>query len=232
MTTETTYTITPQGVYRNPPPVFVGSVPELGKLFAEAAPTSCPNIFGDATHLQIYRNRYYVVQRLDQLRISTHFSVDHENPEECFPVFVPTQDSLLMTRSWTPPDNMRLFLGFVCAPPRTSASWAMEETYLFATSPDYTGTWRLPLPNVYEDSRVCMGATAPTLCGTLQGLVESARAHFDEASWNTDLLHGQAPSASRLFRFNTNPGAPAREATKQWDILCHRVNHPTLNYFQ
>ena len=232
MNTETNYIITPQGVYRNRPPEFMGELSDLGKLIADTAPVSCPYVFSGGACLQIYRNRYYVAQRLDQLRIATHYSVDYANPEECFPVFIPTTDSLLMSRVWTPPVNMRLFLGFVCEPPGgANAQWRLKDTYLFATSHTYSGNWRLPLPNVYEDARVCMGSTAPTLNDTLQGLVEAARAHFDEASWNTDLLHNQAGNASRLFRFNTNPETPAREATQIWADYCSRVNHLTLEYF-
>lgn len=233
MTTETSYTITPQGVFRNRQPEFLGELSDLGKLIADTAPVSCPSVFSGGSNLQIYRNRYYVAQRVDQLRIATHYSGDPANPEQCFPVFIPTPDSLPMVRVWTPPENMQLFLGFICEPPAgANALWKLKDTYLFATSPTYTGTWRLPLPNVYEDSRVCMGPTAPTFNNTLQGLVEAARAHFDEASWNTDLLHNQANNASRLFRLNTNPHTPPLSATLYWDNLCSRVNHQALEYFQ
>lgn len=104
----------------------------------------------------------------------------------------------------------------------------IRECYLAATSGS-NKTYRIPLSNIYDDCRICMGDTwngkqQPTLPQAL----EAALAQFLNSPWNSDLSKVRSKSDA-FFRFNPeNEGLVTLPVNGQWNNLCERVSVPAL----
>lgn len=100
--------------------------------------------------------------------------------------------------------------------------------YLAATSAT-NRTYRIPLSNVYDDCRICMGddwneKSKPTLPQVL----DAALSQFLNSPWNSD-LRKTTEKSDAFFRFNpTDGGFETLPANGQWNKLCERVNVPAL----
>lgn len=98
------------------------------------------------------------------------------------------------------------------------------ECYLAATS-NTNKTYRIPLSNVYDECKICMGdfnRDHPTL----QQTVDAALEQFLTSPWNSDLKKSSEKSDA-FFRFKPeNAGFETLPIVGQWNNLCERVEHP------
>jgi hypothetical protein len=105
------------------------------------------------------------------------------------------------------------------------------ECYLVATS-STNKMYRIPLANVYDDCKICMGdqwngRSQPTLPAAL----DAALQQFLNSPWNSDLKRSPEKSDA-FFRFKpVNDGFETLPVDGQWSNLCERVAAPVdLDY--
>jgi hypothetical protein len=234
MNIQESYLVSPEGVHKLNA-TFLGQLPDLGRIVAADARVTVKNIvdlaIGGASYVVSVTTRHgkqFTATRLPFLNLRTQFKAQEDT---LVPSFVSRDGTLTMTRTWAVPECMTLIFGTVSAPPEGGTRHKVASTFLFATLADTPGFWRLPLPNVYNDARVCMGSITieePTLLSAFTRALE----HFHESPWNADLLTDQAGAAERLFRFPIDPEAPAfAPSPDHIKDTCTMVSHPYLENF-
>ena len=125
---------------------------------------------------------------------------------------------------WTAPNNMRVFLAVKARKNAAGKVWSVVEPYLFckAASAVPAGFYKLPLPNIYPDGRLCLGngwtGNSPTLIGVLKNCLRQ----LNESSWNTD-LPSPVEQTRQLFRFHPTTLDSLPGETEWWNA-CKRVN--------
>lgn len=136
---------------------------------------------------------------------------------------VPTfeRGGMRLKLDWEAPSDMQLRFAALCHP-----SWTATECFLFARGPQ-PGFVKLPLPNIYDDGRVCMGdEVRGTIRGdTLAACFKAALESFRSTSWNTD-LNNHGASVRALFRWKsdrTPVPAPA-----DWRRFCQTVSRQEM----
>jgi hypothetical protein len=240
-TGERMHIVTDKGIFRLEAAKFLGTPDDLIAQLTQDASHKLPDVFvttheGESLpplrHTVVVNGGHaYLATRLSSVRLRTFFSV---NPDGiASPVFTNAHDrsAVHLDLTWTPPPDMRLHLGLVATMPgEDGAPYVFGDAYFYVTKTGTPGFFRLPLPNVYEDSRVCMGrgmerAEEPTLAG----LLARARAHFLASSWNSDLIH-LIDTSRAFFSFRlADNNAPVYP--DDWATLAPRVSHPSFERF-
>lgn len=104
----------------------------------------------------------------------------------------------------------------------------LGESWLIATS-QTNRHYRLPLPNVYSDCKICMGDFTKT-GGTLAECLHNDLRQFFSSNWNADLAPDME-SARKMFRFKpSNEGTETLPVIGNWNNLCGRVSIPELDF--
>lgn len=116
-----------------------------------------------------------------------------------------TDDSIKKTINWTPPEYMKLF--FVSSFLELSEEPVIN--YLLCKIDDEL--YRPPFPNVYDDSRVCMGYDFEDKWQSDTKIERHQKAYnfFQETNWNEDLLSDQCQFL--LFNSEDKPFHPTKE---------------------
>jgi len=85
--------------------------------------------------------------------------------------------------------------------------------------------WRLPLPNLYDDLKMCMGQF-DGVAHNAQQCFSLALSQMDQAQWNADLLDIDREAGSQhMFRFNpTETGVDPVPFEGDWTIHCKKVS--------
>lgn len=131
--------------------------------------------------------------------------------------------STLMTMKWSPPKNMGLYFLCRCHAANESANInsCVDLCYLIAVSPD-GNTWRLPLGNLYDDGRICMGQESFGSKNQLDCL-NMALTQFSNSEWNTDLWKDKT-ATGKMFRFCPNDaGFDQMDVTGSWTASCMKI---------
>ena len=106
--------------------------------------------------------------------------------------------------NWTPPEGFKV--RFVVVASVSGERWEVGNCYLIGVSRTTPGWYRLPLPNTYDDGRVCMGGrvgASPTVAGAWL----MAFSHWQSAPFNADLIDRvNAGHCKGLFSY-TSSGA-------------------------
>lgn len=111
----------------------------------------------------------------------------------------------ILSLVWKVPTGMRVRLMF------QFERLAVLDTWLFACDNE-NRTFRLPLANLHEDCRVCMGHNPVTAANVMQ-LAAKELETFASAQFNTDLW-GDVESTQRMFQFK-----PRNEKKDSWETL-------------
>ena len=131
--------------------------------------------------------------RIPQLMLDTYWAVNTET-NQWYPVFKPDPGTVAQVLPWVPPSGTNLYL--VSAWPEPT-----RHTYLVATRDVAPGFFRPPLPNIFEDGRVCMGnhevdpPERTPLLDQFKTMVDT----FHRNPWNTDLVT-RTPNNERVAR--------------------------------
>ncbi len=169
--------------------------------------------------------------QLTQLKLNSHFGLFDGN---LVPFWGGGGMSLPMTCTWVPPDDCQLYFGVKAKASAIAEGavavrkWKLHEAYFFAKSASVGGFFKLPLPNLFNDGRICMGNSLGTAQhnATLEGLLKGLLAHLSESPWGTDMLP-DAVNSRRLFRFH--PSTLTNVAIEgEWHANCQRVNRIEL----
>ena len=130
--------------------------------------------------------------------------------------------------NWTPPETMRIyFMANFLIPAKA------DEQFIVAV--DTAGRmYRLPLSNLYEDSRLCCGQY--DLNGsTFIDMLSKAWSQFNKSRWQSDLADRGTDSRANsqiMFRFKPQePSGFSQEpigGDKGWEVLSTRISNQFL----
>lgn len=144
------------------------------------------------------------------------------------PVFT-GDEVFLMNCVWTPPANCQMH--FAMSLNKSGATWKISNVFLFCRAASGTpgGFFKLPLPNIYPDGRVCMGERFQMTCpeNTIEGLLKHGIRHLAESPWGTDMMP-QASKIRALFRFDPGTLTSVEPAT-EWHTHCDRVSRVEMD---
>lgn len=134
------------------------------------------------------------------------------------------RETMERTLAWTPPGTMKLFMIVKAKSDLVNKQWMLVESYLIAKAASAVpaGFFRLPLPNIYPDGRVCLGNDFKGHSPTLLGVLKAAIRRLNESSWNTDMLPDMDESW-KLLRFNSTTLAAETPEGNWWDA-CTRIS--------
>lgn len=182
------------------------------------------SVAGARAHLKSGRSYQYITVEVPHITLNANFeAVDGL----ILPKFVKKDaiPSLPLRPQWVPPSGCRVrFLVQITA-------LQVSDCYLVAFDADGKA-FRLPLPNIFEDCKVCMGGfenRAPNI----HRLVNQAVDQFFGSPWNTDLLDDDKLRQCReLFRWKAEGDQLVQQLpTDNWSKLCEKVAPATLDKF-
>lgn len=209
--TETIYICRADGWYKRPAEQRLTNADAIIAQIGNAAPrtlkkaitTTDPEGARRDWNLALRPTNATLVTRLSRLRLTTNFSLRGNN---LIPTFADADGAISAAPDWTPPDNMQLYFAFV-AVAAESLQFRTENPYLFATgsAPTPPGAWQLPLPNHYDDGRLCLGRTLEQIRGnSLNDLADKLYAHLQASIWNTELWRDNERDIGAMFSFDVN----------------------------
>jgi len=121
---------------------------------------------------------------------------------------------------WKVPAGIKVV--FVVCTKQEDELVSVDGNWLFASDGDKRG-YRLPLPNLHDECRICTGAFE----GDQETAFECVRAsleQFGKSKWNSDLMRTSEQS-QKFFRFK-----PTKETFEtlpiqadNWTVLCDKV---------
>lgn len=202
----------------------------LNDLMAEFAAQSSITILnagytGQRTPASVVRHgadRYTVFAPVLGLRLDTRFKSERG---VLIPVFRDASGSTQAVGHWSPPSTMKLWLIVTATFGSANRVFTGGYAYLIAVRPGSTGTYRLPLANVYNDGRLCLGRDNLPPVDTLVGAWDTANQALQNAPWNGDLADLAEPEhVGKLFQFDssTMKNKPVSDRL-QWENHCSRV---------
>jgi hypothetical protein len=136
------------------------------------------------------------------------------------PKFASTTE-MSMPLVWKAPKSVRLI--FALQTQQEDKTTVIQGNWLFAFNQAGNG-FRLPLPNLHDDCRICMGAF-PLKYPSAQECVVASLQQFNQSKWNSDLMR-TVEAAQKFFRFQ-----PTNETfetlpidSPDWTKLCDKVS--------
>jgi hypothetical protein len=140
------------------------------------------------------------------------------------PVFTSTKD-IELPLVWNVPSAVTVV--FVVLTQDDGESASIIHNYLFALDADKRG-YRLPLPNLFDDCRICTGEFALDHANAFECVCASLE-QFNQSQWNADLMQDTQKS-QHMFRFQ--PSDENFETlpmlTADWTGLCRKVSTALL----
>ena len=138
------------------------------------------------------------------------------------PMFSSPNDPV-MPMVWVVPPNMKLrvLLQMTVEP---GAPYRSVAAIMWLYAYDNNGNaYRLPLPNLYDDCKVCTGTQGRTLVQTMQLAIEQHMETFRVSTWNADLWTTVTESQT-LFRFKPEGDEfKPLPVAENWFIHCKKV---------
>lgn len=135
------------------------------------------------------------------------------------PMFA-SDSELEMPLEWSAPATVRLV--FVVGTEMAEDLVVITGNWLFALSAQGHG-YRLPLPNLHDDCRLCTGQFEETYA-TAQAAITASLEQFTRSKWNADLMR-TVEQSQKFFRFrptnDTFVTLPIEAA--DWTVLCNKV---------
>lgn len=232
-----------------------GNIMQVLAENARLAPIRLPAILPNVD--VFVKGRYFIFcKELRELRFTTAFAL--ASPTVISPRFADNNDTLRMSLPWVPPADMKLFMvGHVA----DRSSHGHYNIYLLAVNvPDITnpralkeckGLSLLPLPNQYDDGKMCLGEETspasnshnPLRADSWSDCASRVETRLREAPWFADTLFTSYPwkaaNAPHLFKWANVEGFPQldyyKEAyaeggiQKHWTGLTQATSIPLVN---
>lgn len=213
---------------------------ELQKAFSAGHVTKLYNFMDVPGHSRshlIYEEdttTLYCMVRLTEINLRTSFSAgknEETGESEFYPTFGgPDNPQPIIEIPW----NLQAAFASQEAMPKvyfvamlrpvssaSDARWRNVDHYLYAFD-ERKAAYRLPLANLYETCRVCMGDYA-SLSPTVLGAVLLALEQFRKASWNSDLFNDQEITR-KVVRFKPlEKGFETLPVRGTWTEYCDKV---------
>jgi hypothetical protein len=205
------------------------------KKLASSAPTVLRNVAlvdGAPAHISVAASHAVSWTTIPSLGLDTVFAVEKAGGKlVTYPAFAGS--GTRQSFKWVPPEGSRLVVVASSSLDAQGVATYGETYLLLVGSPESLGkgVWALPLPNLFDDARVCTGeekntiAAAPTVVGQLAAAVRV----IQTSVWNSDLLNGSKTERSKaLFRFDTKTGEQL-PVPETWPSLLMRVSCGVYN---
>lgn len=198
----------------------LANVDQIIKSTVANMPTLAPSVCelnGKPVRLAVASGYSVAGVQLDNLRIRTFYKLEGN---VLLPVFTAGGDAIEMTCTWTPPGHLKM--NAAVSAKHDGMDWVSQHYFMFGTSAYDPGFWKLPLPNSFEDGRMCLGRDYLPKDKTLVGLLAKIVDHLHSSHWNTDI----APDynlTKALFRFDPSTLANAAP-TRPWTEVARKVN--------
>lgn len=186
------------------------------------------------------------VMRQPTLKLLTHWRVippdAPRQPARLSPAFRQsgTGDTIETAPVFTPPDNMRLF--FMSHYINHPAGWIYDRSSIVAvrinTSGDDKSFYKVPLPNIFGNGKLCLGAQTPTIQtedqitrGDLFSSFTRSVGVFNNAMWNGDLLSEQnLTTIDQSFRFSAEDNQTQLPMTQpEWWRTWPKISNADFN---
>ena len=120
------------------------------------------------------------------------------------------------------------FVGEVA--PSGENGYYVRDHYLYAFD-ERKAAYRLPLGNLYENCRLCMGEYDSS-CSTAVGSLILALKQFRAAPWNSDLFSDEE-LIPRFFHFKPlEKGFMTLPILEDWTVNCNKVSTGNLKYIE
>lgn len=178
---------------------------------------------------------------LETINFRTSWKVitaDEGYKDQLYPMFA-SRDSTepIMDIEWNRADamakqeaTMRIRFHVMVRPTGRPDEWQAVDHYLYAYDGRGVG-YRLPLANLYNTCRVCMGEYS-SFAPTALGVVQKALAQFRAASWNADLFE-DGHILWEFVRFKAlDKGFHTQPILKPWTTYCKKVATATMKFCQ
>lgn len=158
---------------------------------------------------------------IDQIPLNTKFRLVND---VLVPVFTAASE-IEIPLVWRAPKEVRL--KFVVRTECCYDSVKVEGNWLFAFDSENRG-YRLPLPNLYDDCRICTGNFQDRHDSHDEALVASLE-QFRKSQWNSDLMRNLEQS-QMFFRFRpTNESFEVLPIeAENWTTLCSKISTSIL----
>lgn len=218
------------------------------EILAEAAatvPTDLPALFrapephsGLRVHMRATRTRIILYCMLRRLVLNTVWRPYGEGSKKVYPFGAKQAESDYgATYDWNPYGYERypkkqgekletkagdMFVYFIFTTDKDGSGWKAGWNYLVATRKGDKKFYRLPLNNIFEDARICMGDTYALQGATLLERFENALKFFEAAPWNTHIgtIHEHMQA---LFSFNLK--GEQIPIPEDWHTRCQAVSN-------
>lgn len=136
------------------------------------------------------------------------------------PVFASATD-IEMPLVWKVPAEVKVV--FVVSTRQEDELVCVDGNWLFACDAENRG-YRLPLPNLHDDCRICTGAFEGDKETALE-CIKASLEQFNQSKWNSDLMR-TIEQSQKFFRFQ-----PTKETFEtlpilgdSWTMLCNKVS--------
>lgn len=181
-------------------------------------------------HLRADRhNNHYWTAEVRALKLNCRFSVGKDGVMT--PNFQPRgskdRDPILRL-DWLVPGDLHLRF-IVAVENGTRAEYFMLTAFDHEKMP-----YKLPLPNLYDDTQLCLGSGFRAQSDCSFGVFKAARDQFIKSDWNTDLLVEETKAkAAKLFRFTPDgEGFKQLPSMDHWTKLSEKVAPSNRNYIE
>jgi len=135
------------------------------------------------------------------------------------PMFASTTD-IEMPLVWKVPAGIKVVFAVLTKPEDGIVS--VEGNWLFACDRENRG-YRLPLPNLHDDCRICTGQFEGDQ-ETAFACVQASLEQFNRSKWNADLMR-TIEQSQKFFRFQpTKDSFETLPIQGEWTALCNKVS--------
>lgn len=210
----------------------------IGRM-AGSVPVRVYNPAPGIGHLSISSGLVLGMMRVSSISLRTGWtavSADEPDPAPGTGLLAPSfrPPDLQLSPVFALPSVLDVRLGVVLTWNGEAGYWEWNACHFAVRLTGVAGFFLLPLPNVYDDSSVCMGANFTMRGPDLVGLLASVRDRFTTAPWNADLLGDRRANARRMFRVALPAGGgdpqpvSISNTVRELQPLLKPVSHPML----
>ncbi len=177
---------------------------------------------GLSVKLSVCRTHVVLSALIPGLQMNTKFIL---RDGKLLPKFDGASDAVAASLFWKPPANMKLYFAVRAEYNKNLDKhyWAINP-YLWAMCDGMPNYWRLPLPNNYDDSRLCLDGSGDTFSEfhhtKLPAFWKLCYDRFVYSSWNADLLSNKLALAQAMFQFSPLENSPSLECPGDWTKWC------------
>lgn len=223
------------------------SVSNINDLISEAAagvPTDLPSVMkgpephGTRVHMRATRNRIVLYCMLLRIRLDSIWRPYGAESKKVYPFGAKSADTDFgATFEWRPFGFDRypkkagdkpeckagdMFVYFIFTTTKEGQAWKTGDNYLIATRMGDKKFYRLPLHNIFDDGRICMGDSYTVQGATLHERFNNALAHFEASPWNTHIAQAHE-NTQALFSFSLK--GEQLPIPDDWHKQCTAVNN-------